>query len=156
MSLCWAARLLKSCASLKVVSNAACSRKPSWVYYSLSIGCDLPLCHILLKHLALARDPKKNKFESVRGDPVSAFMRETEYWEKKSLKQVQNKHSKWHKKCYGKERAISVLGSLAKAKVTGDLQFRSWVVASWLLPGRYTRKMWSWFSVFMICYCMSH
>lgn len=30
-----------------------------------------------------------------------------------------------HKKCYGKERVISVLGSLAKAKVIGDLQFRS-------------------------------
>ena len=67
---------------LKVVSNAACSRKPSWVYYSLSISCDLPLCHTLLKHLALARDPERNQFESVRGDPVSAFMRETVLGEK--------------------------------------------------------------------------
>lgn len=68
---------------LKVISNAACSRKPSWVYYSLSISCDLPLCHTLLKHLALARDPERNQFESVRGDPVSAFMRETVLGEKK-------------------------------------------------------------------------
>lgn len=79
---------------LEGLKNAACSRKLSWVYYSLSVSCDLPLCHILLKYLALARDPKRNKFESVRGHPVSAFMRETEYWKKKSLKQVQNKHSK--------------------------------------------------------------